>query len=151
MKDVCLRIVLGVTLVLYGLSGLLPKELNATEEMYPCEADYGYVVACGQAAEDPGGDCNHVVGTPDCNSTSEQSCSTASDYWCHTDDECGETSNKFATCDTANYPGDTYRWSWDCPGAYTTEGGCACVRVTNPEDIHSLTWDEFLPNGESCD
>lgn len=63
MKEVCLRILLGLALIIYGVSSLMPNELQATEEYYPCEAMEGFVVACGDEAEEEGGECKHTVGT----------------------------------------------------------------------------------------
>jgi hypothetical protein len=152
MKDACIKILFGVILVLYGVSGLRLNELHATEKYFPCEGYYGSPeVNCGPNSEVSAGECFHNVGPNTCTSGAEYSCSTVSDYWCHSDDECSETRDESAACGVANYADDAELWYFRCPSGWTQQNGCTCERVTNPENTHPITWKAFVAGGTTCD
>lgn len=118
---------------------------------YPCKATTGYPTICGPNGDAAPGSCFHVVGTTSCSWTTSVHCSETSDYWCHTDDECGTTTKAGSTCSTSNYATDTYLWYFDCPSrSGLPPSPCACVRDTDLDESKSITYKAFNAGGTDC-
>ncbi len=117
-------------------------------KMYPCMGTYGDFVLCGGGGPPVSDACEIAfVGQPACTGN----CDNKSGFMCHTDDECdGQTGNPDAQCQTANYPGTTYKWIFECP-LIADDDGCACFIDYDILTTRDLTWKEFTWSSSTCD
>ena len=75
--------------------------------LYPCNGKSGRFTPCGGNGPPAPGNCTIFVGAP---STCTDDCTDAHGYMCRTDDACINKSTDIDSfCETANYPGTTYK------------------------------------------